>query len=59
MSKKFRDFPGDPVIKNLPSKAAHGGSIPGWGTKIPHARGQLSPELASTEPIHSGASAHN
>ena len=40
---KAGDFPGGPVVKNLPSNAADVGSIPGWGTKIPHATGQLSP----------------
>ena len=39
-------FPGSPVVKNLPSNAGDAGSIPGWGTKIPHAAGQLS--LCST-----------
>ena len=38
----LRDFPGDPVVKNPPSNAGDVGSIPGWGTKIPHAMGQLS-----------------
>ena len=33
-----RDFPGDPVIKNLPSNVGDGGLIPGGG----HAVGQLS-----------------
>ena len=32
-----RDFPGGPVVKNLPSNAGDAGSIPGQGTKIPHA----------------------
>ena len=32
-----RDFPGDPVVKNLPCNARDTVSIPGWGTKIPHA----------------------
>ena len=36
-------FPGSPVIKNLPSNAGVAGSIPGRGTKIPHAVGQRSP----------------
>ena len=36
------DFPGGPVVKNLPPNAGDAGSIPGWGTKIPHAKGQLS-----------------
>ena len=29
------DFPGDPVVKNLPSNAEDGSLIPSWGTKIP------------------------
>ena len=29
--------------EELPSNAGDVGSIPGWGTKIPHAAGQLSP----------------
>ena len=33
----LRDFPGGPVIKTLPSSAGGAGSIPGQGTKIPHA----------------------
>ena len=28
---KDGDFPGDPVVKNLPAKAGHTGSIPGPG----------------------------
>ena len=32
----FRDFPGDPVVKNLPANAGDASSIPGWGTKNPH-----------------------
>ena len=35
--KKERDFPGDPVIKTLPSNAGGVGLIPGQGTKIPYA----------------------
>ena len=42
----MRDFPGHPVGKTLPSNA---GSIPGQGTKIPHATGQLSPHATATE----------
>ena len=30
-------------------------SIPGWGTKIPHARRHLSPRASTTEPRHSRA----
>ena len=37
------DFPGGPVVKNTPSNAGDMGLIPGWGTKIPHALGQLRP----------------
>ena len=29
-------YPGGPVVKILPSNAGGTGSIPGWGTKIPH-----------------------
>ena len=36
-----RNLPGGPVVKNPPSNAGDKGSIPGWGTKIPHAVGQL------------------
>ena len=46
------DFPGGPVVKNPPSNAGDVGSIPGWGTKIPHDAGQLSPCAATTEPVH-------
>ena len=31
------DFPGGQVVKTLPSTAGDVGSIPGQGTKIPHA----------------------
>ena len=43
------------MVKNPPCNAGDAGSIPGWGTKIPHAVGQLSPRAATTEPTHSGA----
>ena len=46
------DFPGGPVVKNPPSNAGDAGLIPGWGTKIPHAAGQLSPHTVTTEPAH-------
>ena len=42
--KNFSNFPGGPVVMNLPSKVGDVGSIRGQGTKIPHASGQLSPE---------------
>ena len=38
------------MVKNPPSNAGDVGSIPGWGTKIPYATGQLSLNAASTEP---------
>ena len=31
------DFPGGPVVKNLPSDAGDMGLVPGRATKIPHA----------------------
>ena len=34
---QIRDFPSGPVIKTWPSNAGGAGSIPGQGTKIPHA----------------------
>ena len=46
------DFPGGPVVKNLPGNAGDAGSIPGQGTKIPHAAGQLSPRATTTELTH-------
>ena len=45
----FWDFPGGPVVKNLPSNAGDAGSIPGWGTKIPYAVGQLSLRATTRE----------
>ena len=50
-----RDFPGGAVVKNPPANAEDTGSIPGRGTKIPHAAGQLSPRATTTEPVCSGA----
>ena len=37
------DFPGGPAVESPPSNAGDVGSIPGQGTKVPHASGQLSP----------------
>ena len=39
----MRDFAGGPAVKNPPSNAGDVSSIPGLGTKIPRATGQLSP----------------
>ena len=38
-----------PVVKNLPSSAGEVGSIPGWGTKIPHAGRAMGPCATTTE----------
>ena len=46
---KARDFRGGSVVKNPPSNAGHAGLIPGRGTKIPRAAGQLSPCTTTTE----------
>ena len=40
------------MVKNLPSIAGDAGLIPGWGTKIPHATGQLSQHATTTELAH-------
>ena len=32
------DFPGSPVVKTLSPNGGNMGLIPGWGTKIPHAK---------------------
>ena len=49
------DFPGGRVVKNLPRNAEDVGSIPGWGTKIPHNTEQLSLNSATTGPRSYGA----
>ena len=45
------DFLGGPVVKNPPSNEGDMGSIPGQGTKIPRAAGQLNPHTTITEPL--------
>ena len=45
------DFPGGPGVENLPANVEDVGSIPIWRSKIPHARGQLSPHTATTDPM--------
>ena len=42
-------FPGGPVVKNPPSNAGDTGSIPGQGSKISHAAGQLNLCATTTE----------
>ena len=44
------DFPGGPVVKNPPASEGNTGSIPGPGTKTPHATEQLNLCAATTEP---------
>ena len=39
------------MVNNLPSSAGDAGSIPGWGTEIPHAVGQLSPHATTRVPV--------
>ena len=39
------------MVKNLTANAGDTGWIPGSGTKIPHAAGQLSPCARDTEPM--------
>ena len=50
MLQRLGDFPGGPVVKNLPSNAGDAGLIPVWGTRIPHAVGQLSLHAATKIP---------
>ena len=45
----FEDFPGSPVVKNLPANAGDTGLIPGQGTKISCALEQLGPCTTTTE----------
>ena len=47
--KPHSDFPGGPVVKKPPYSAGDSGSIPGQGTKMPYAAGQLSLRAMSTE----------
>ena len=43
------------MVKNPSCNVGDASSIPGQGTKIPHATGQLSPHAATTEPTRSEA----
>ena len=45
----FRDFPGGLVIKNPLCNTGDVGSIPGQGSRIPHAAGQLILQLVSLQ----------
>ena len=44
------DFPGGPVVKNLPASAGNIDSFSPCSGKNPHATGQLSLCIATTEP---------
>ena len=46
-----KDFPGSPVVQNLPCNAGDMGLIPGRETKMPHARKQLNLR-ATHESVH-------
>ena len=46
------DFPGGPVVRNLPCNARDRGLIPGQGTKILHAVEQLNLRATSRKPVH-------
>ena len=43
-------FPDGPVVRNPPSSAGDKGSIPGQGSKIPYALGQLGQEAGRKDP---------
>ena len=46
------------MVKNLSANAGDAGSIPGQGTKIPHAAGLLSPCTSTREHAHHNYRAH-
>ena len=56
--KKWGGLPGGPVVKNPPSNAMDAASIPGQGTEISHAAGQMSPRTTTTEPLRRNYRAH-
>ena len=47
---KEQDFPGGPVVKNLPANAGDQGFDP-WSGKISHAMETLNPSSTPTEPM--------
>ena len=49
--KRKVDFPGGPVVKNLPANAGDMGSIPGLG-RFHMPRGQLNLCTTTTQPAH-------
>ena len=48
-----REFPGGPGVRNPPSNAGDTGSIPGQGTKIPHARQRGKKKKKFLKKLHS------
>ena len=50
------DFPGSPVVKNLHFHCGGTGSIPGWGTKNPHATQCGQKKKKSLQIINAGES---
>ena len=46
------------MVNNPSCNAGDAGSIPGQGTKIPHAAGQLSPRVTTREPASCNYRAH-
>ena len=56
---KIQDFPGGPVVKNLPCNSEDTGSIPGQETKISGAAGQLRQYGETTEPACSKPAHYN
>ena len=55
LKRKDRNFPGGPVVKNLPCNTVNMGSIPDWGTEIPHAMKRLSHAAQLLKPVCSRA----
>ena len=53
IKRGVKDFPGGPVLENLPFSAGDLGSIPGQGTKILQTSGLTG--TGTTETMHSGA----
>ena len=47
-----QNFPGDPVVKNLPCSVGDIGLIPSWGTEIPYVTWQLILGAIATELIY-------
>ena len=52
----MEDFPGSPVVKNLPASSGDTGLNPGSG-RSPHAARQLAPQAATAESVRSRAQA--